>query len=806
VKGAVSIAALLFLHLSVQLVSAPVKPIYVGAKACGKCHDGLAFAHQFTKWTLTKHARGWEVLKRPESVAIARLSGLRRNPWEEPICLGCHTTGYNVEAWQKDDDFRMEDGVQCETCHGPGSEYMRAEVMRNREEAVRAGLRLGSKQECLGCHIEKNSHVTVLDTKPFDLDAAWQLVAHPKKADEQLTAAGAPAWAAAANTGRLSAEAEAVLAHLQTYKSPVRLAFRPSSSELWVTLEGSGSVAILDATSRKMLGEIRVGEAPCDVAFTPDGALAFVSNREDDTVSVIDASLRRVTSTLPTGDEPHGVLTDREGKYLYVLNTSSDDIGVYDIATRKRVKALSAGRGPWSLAMSPDGTQIAATSTYAHLAEFRSPGYSEVTVMDAERAIVTQRWRAPDTNLMMGIAWHPSGEYALATMNRTKNLVPMTRLLQGWTITNGLAVLWRDGTVDQVLLDQPGLGFADATAVAITPDGRYALVTSAGTNRVAVVNTAKLVDVVRNGTEAFRREVLPNHLGQSHRFVDAHIEVGRRPRGIVIAADGSAAFVANALDDSIAVINLGTLRVETEIGLDGPTDITKVRRGERLFHSADITFRRQFSCASCHPDGHVDGLSYDIEADGIGVSPVDNRTLRGINDTGPFKWEGTNPSLSRQCGARLSIFFTRIQPFTPDELSALDLYITTITRPPNRYWQPGEPLSAAQRRGKAVFERQFTVTGKPIPAENQCVTCHLPPYYTNRQKADVGSKHASDRQGLFDVPHLNNIYDSAPYLHNGIAHTLEEIWTVHNPYDTHGVTNDLTKDQLNDLIEYLKTL
>jgi cytochrome c peroxidase len=71
---------------------------------------------------------------------------------------------------------------------------------------------------------------------------------------------------------------------------------------------------------------------------------------------------------------------------------------------------------------------------------------------------------------------------------------------------------------------------------------------------------------------------------------------------------------------------------------------------------------------------------------------------------------------------------------------------------------------------------------------------------------DVGTRHKWDRQGKFDVPHLNNIYDHAPYLHNGIAATLEEIWTVYNPDDTHGVTNDLTKDQLNDLIEYLKTL
>jgi cytochrome c peroxidase len=53
---------------------------------------------------------------------------------------------------------------------------------------------------------------------------------------------------------------------------------------------------------------------------------------------------------------------------------------------------------------------------------------------------------------------------------------------------------------------------------------------------------------------------------------------------------------------------------------------------------------------------------------------------------------------------------------------------------------------------------------------------------------------------------LTNTVLTAPYLHDGSARTLEEIWTVFNPKDTHGVTNDLQKDELNDLIEYLKTL
>ena len=105
-----------------------------------------------------------------------------------------------------------------------------------------------------------------------------------------------------------------------------------------------------------------------------------------------------------------------------------------------------------------------------------------------------------------------------------------------------------------------------------------------------------------------------------------------------------------------------------------------------------------------------------------------------------------------------------------------------------------------------MFNRTRTNDGRDIPVLARCVTCHPPPLYTDGLVHDVGTRQPDDRQGKFDVPHLNNIYDSAPYLHSGMADTLEEIWTRYNLYDQHGVTNDMTKDQLNDLIEYLRTL
>ena len=69
----------------------------------------------------------------------------------------------------------------------------------------------------------------------------------------------------------------------------------------------------------------------------------------------------------------------------------------------------------------------------------------------------------------------------------------------------------------------------------------------------------------------------------------------------------------------------------------------------------------------------------------------------------------------------------------------------------------------------------------------------------------MGTKKPTDRSALLKTPQLTNVALMAPYMHDGSAPSLEEIWTVFNPQDKHGRTNDLTKNQLNDLIEYLRT-
>jgi cytochrome c peroxidase len=201
----------------------------------------------------------------------------------------------------------------------------------------------------------------------------------------------------------------------------------------------------------------------------------------------------------------------------------------------------------------------------------------------------------------------------------------------------------------------------------------------------------------------------------------------------------------------------------------------------------------------------VDGLSYDFDGDGIGDNLLDNRSLLGIAGTAPFKWTGKNPSLEIQCGPRFARVLMRTDPIPADDLKDLTTFLQS--QPPPRWERRrGQPLTAAQKRGEQIFFATMTSDGKPIPRERRCSTCHRPPFFTNRLPSAIGTKGPRDSTDLFDTPHLLGIAYSAPYLHDGRAKTLEELWTIYQTNELHGVSGYMNKHQLNDLVEYLKTL
>ena len=116
--------------------------------------------------------------------------GLKKAPVESPECLRCHATGWDLSDEQKAQflkpAFKIEDGVQCETCHGPGDDYKSLKVMKDRALALKAGLMIGDEKLCRTCHNEqspawKPDRFTTKDGKKvgFDYDACWDKIKHP---------------------------------------------------------------------------------------------------------------------------------------------------------------------------------------------------------------------------------------------------------------------------------------------------------------------------------------------------------------------------------------------------------------------------------------------------------------------------------------------------------------------------------------------------------------------------------------------------------------------------------------------------
>ena len=571
---------------------------------------------------------------------------------------------------------------------------------------------------------------------------------------------------------------------------------------LYVMCEASDEVRVVDTQTKSVARTVAVGHMPRGIALSPEGTQLFVANSWDDTVSVVDTAQLKVVRTLATGFEPNGVMVDRQGKTLYVANRLSNDVSVIDLQSGQETKRLLAGRGASYLALTPDGRLLYCTHAYPKIGAHRTPPESEVTVIDTQRQEVIERKTLHNVAGVFHIALSADGKLGVAPQLRPKNLIPLAHVEHGWVFGDSLAVFGDDvGGVVQVPIDELERYFAMPFAAAITPDKRKLYVSSSGSEAITVIDIPKMIGYVKTA-----HGPIANDLSASANYVVGRIPVGRNPKGLVLSRDGTRLFVANRLDDSIGVIDTANDVVVSSIDLGGRKDMTSLRRGERIFYTARFAFQGQFSCANCHIDATFDGLQWDLEPDGFGVDIVDNRSIEDLSGTEPFKWNGGNPNLATECGPRTEKYFYRSQSYNSGELADLVSYVMALPLRPNRYRLAGGELTPAQERGKAIFERTKYKNGKPIPQAKQCAYCHSGPKYTNQKLSDVGSGKPTDRSPLVDVPQLTDVAYSAPYLHDGSAKSMEEIWTIFNPHDTHGVTNDLQKDELNDLIEYLRTL
>ncbi len=154
----------------------PKKHGYIGVDACVMCHKTEKQGKQLDIWKNSAHAKAYQTLLTEEADKIAKEKGYETPAAKTEACLKCHASGYDVDASLLGKKFKIEDGVQCETCHGPGSDYKDMKIMKNREEAVKNGLIIyeNYKDLCVKCH---NSESPTY--KEMNFDEAWEKIKHP---------------------------------------------------------------------------------------------------------------------------------------------------------------------------------------------------------------------------------------------------------------------------------------------------------------------------------------------------------------------------------------------------------------------------------------------------------------------------------------------------------------------------------------------------------------------------------------------------------------------------------------------------
>jgi hypothetical protein len=308
-------------------------------------------------------------------------------------------------------------------------------------------------------------------------------------------------------------------------------------------------------------------------------------------------------------------------------------------------------------------------------------------------------------------------------------------------------------------------------------------------------------------------------------------DIGKAPDGLIFD-DQDKLFVNSFLTREVFVYDL----TESLASRDhqAPAPLTQIPSVDEEVLSAEILFGKQvfndaadkrmseigyMSCATCHFSGLSDGQVWDFTDRGEGLRNTKSLLGFGAPGQGRIHWTANFDELQDfERDIRESLggtgfmgqddWLAHQDPFgtssagTSLELDALSSYILSLDQTPRSpFRNPDGSFSAAARRGRDAFSKAG------------CPQCHAEPTFTNSENGelfDVGTQLPSSGQRLgaalsgFDTPTLKGLWQSAPYLHDGRAATLDEVFEITG--DKMGTISLLSREERSDLVRYLLEL
>jgi YVTN family beta-propeller protein len=634
------------------------------------------------------------------------------------------------------------------------------------------------------------------------------------------------------------------LAH-QTHSASIVTS--PDGARLFVVNPDADSIGVLDAATRSIENEILLGDAlpnvdagsgsrfepavmPRALALNSAGTRLYATGERSGRLYAVDATSASVLSSVAVCSEPVGVLVSHDDSMVFVACSGDDEIVELDASSLAVVATVVTPRKPWALAWAADEETLLAT----HLL---GPG---VTALATQPLALTATWSVPDRGpesdptephgLVRGIydvVARPGTQEVWVAHIMLGTDTAQPSLVFNNTVFPALSILDETGAQLARLSVQANTGdngaFGDVVSgprsMAFSQDGKYAFVVDADSEDVLVVDATSReeVTVVRP---------LPGHL----------------PEGVAVFGDEIYVQERNS-EDVVAL----KLQPSTEKG--GPPSVTQdgtafasasadpmppnLRLGQKLFYSANsddvpLTQNHWVACATCHLEGRSDAVTWLFEQ-----GPRDTPTnAGGLLDTGfLFRTADRNQvqdywkTIDVEQGGDFAAGGAQ-QPLL-DALAAYVNYAIPAPIPPttdSSHVLRGSELSSLRSEGEALFQ------------QIGCAMCHSGPAKTDSGAGnptldlggvvllhDVGTCVTSgpwpdvshdDILGqpraacAFDTPALRGLVDSAPYLHDGSAATLQDVLPSMLRASAAPNTSPmmLSSSQEQALVEYLRSL
>lgn len=596
------------------------------------------------------------------------------------------------------------------------------------------------------------------------------------------------------------------------------IALEPEGDRIAIVSPDADELAIVVRTGDEFAVEAHVGvcDEPRTVVWTT-GAIAVACAQGS--VQVVDpTSLDIVEVALPRGSRPFGIIA-RDDELFVTLQATGELARLAPVAAPALVDRIAALPDARGLALVPDGR------------------------------IAVSRWRSLDAEAELAIVDPESGDVEPATLQFDPKEASDTE-------AGGIP-----SYLDQILVSPQGDWIAIPSLQANIAQGAYLdgdALTFDETLRgivsyfawpgpIEVFESRKHFDnrglmsagvftsrgdflfLADRGSRAVERiDVFTG--GQSGALVD----VGLAPQGLALTPDDRWLLVDAYMSRELVIYDVTSFDMLPQPAFRLPTTSTEpldaeVLLGKQLFNdSFDLRLARDgyIACAHCHLDAETDRRTWDFTDRGEGMRNTIGLLGRGGTAHGPIHWSANFDEV-QDFENDIRGAFGGMGLMTDDEFAAR---ADTLGAPKAGVSADLDALAAyvasldaflpSPHRDDDGVATPDAIAGEALFVQLACDGCHGGPGLTDSDFVgpadpllhDVGTIGPASGQRLgmpllgLDTPTLFELWNSPPYLHDGSAATLREVFTEHNAAQLHGATAALTEQELDQLVAYLLAL